>query len=155
METSVLYQISSGKKTVCFCSVVRQLSAVQETMWLQAQGYEENISLSLTVSLFFQTNTDANMILYLWCRNMIYTFLTALTIIQKSKVTVKIFKMLQKIFQMLLFWTFYSSKTTLFSTLIIHFYWAANQHIRMISEGSSDIEAWSNDAENSASPSQE
>ncbi len=28
--------------------------------------------------------------------------------------------------------------------------WAANQHIRMISEGSCDTENWSNDAENSA-----
>jgi len=27
--------------------------------------------------------------------------------------------------------------------------WAANQHIRMISEGSCDTEDWSNDAENS------
>jgi len=32
---------------------------------------------------------------------------------------------------------------------------AANQHIRMISEGSCDIEDWSYDAENSALPSQE
>ncbi len=30
-----------------------------------------------------------------------------------------------------------------------------NQHIRMISEGSCDTEDWSNDAENSALPSQE
>jgi len=30
------------------------------------------------------------------------------------------------------------------------FSWAANQHIRMISEGSCDTEDWSNDAENSA-----
>ncbi len=29
-------------------------------------------------------------------------------------------------------------------------YWAANQHIRMISEGSCYTEDWSNDAENSA-----
>ncbi len=28
--------------------------------------------------------------------------------------------------------------------------WAANQHIRMISEGSCNTEDWSNDAENSA-----
>ncbi len=28
--------------------------------------------------------------------------------------------------------------------------WAANQHIRMISEGSCDTEDWSNDADNSA-----
>ncbi len=28
--------------------------------------------------------------------------------------------------------------------------WSANQHIRMISEGSCDTEDWSNDAENSA-----
>ncbi len=40
----------------------------------------------------------------------------------------------------------------LFSTLIIiwNIYWAANQHIRMISEGSCDTEDWSNDDENSA-----
>ncbi len=36
-----------------------------------------------------------------------------------------------------------------------HKYWAANQYIRMISEGSCDTEDWSNDAENSALPSQE
>ncbi len=33
--------------------------------------------------------------------------------------------------------------------------WASNQYIRMISEGSYDTEDWSNDAENSALPSQE
>ncbi len=40
----------------------------------------------------------------------------------------------------------------LFSTLIIirNVYWAGNQYIRMISEGSCDTEDWSNDAENSA-----
>ncbi len=39
----------------------------------------------------------------------------------------------------------------LFSTLIIiNVSWAANQHIRMISEGSCDTEDWSNDAENTA-----
>ncbi len=40
----------------------------------------------------------------------------------------------------------------LFSTLIIitNVSIAANQHIRMISEGSCDTEDWSNDAENSA-----
>ncbi len=40
----------------------------------------------------------------------------------------------------------------LFSTLkaIRNISWAANQHIRMISEGSCDTEDWSNDAENSA-----
>ncbi len=32
---------------------------------------------------------------------------------------------------------------------IINVSWAANQHIRMISEGSCDTEDWSNDAENS------
>jgi len=36
-----------------------------------------------------------------------------------------------------------------------HFSEAANQHDRMISEGSCDTEDWSNDAENSAFPSQE
>ncbi len=34
-------------------------------------------------------------------------------------------------------------------------YWAANQHIIMISKGSCDTEDWSNDAEYSALPSQE
>ncbi len=64
------------------------------------------------------------------------------------------------------FWTFYSPKSPekwitvstkyeaaqLFLTLTIlrHFSWAANQVIRMISEGSRDTEEWSNDAENSA-----
>jgi len=44
----------------------------------------------------------------------------------------------------------------LFSTLIITgVSWAPNQHIRIISEGSCDTEDWSNDAENSALPSQE
>ncbi len=40
----------------------------------------------------------------------------------------------------------------LFSTLIIirNVFWAANQHIRMISEESCDTEDWSNDAENTA-----
>ncbi len=69
---------------------------------------------------------------------------------------------------MLLLWTFNSSKipenkniprfpqkyeaAQLFSTLILirNVSWAANQHIRMISEGSCDTEDWSNDAENSA-----
>ncbi len=43
-----------------------------------------------------------------------------------------------------------------FSTLIIirNVSWAANQHIRMISEGSCDTEDWRNDAENSAFASQ-
>ncbi len=34
--------------------------------------------------------------------------------------------------------------------IIINVPLTANQHIRMISEGSCDTEAWSNDAENSA-----
>ncbi len=34
--------------------------------------------------------------------------------------------------------------------LNINIYWAVNQCIRMISEGSRDTEDWSNDAENSA-----
>ncbi len=38
----------------------------------------------------------------------------------------------------------------LFSALIRNVFWAVNQHIRMISEGSCDTEDWSNDAENSA-----
>ncbi len=40
----------------------------------------------------------------------------------------------------------------LFSAFIIigNVYWAANQHIRMNSEGSCDTEDWRNDAENSA-----
>ncbi len=47
--------------------------------------------------------------------------------------------------------------TQLFSALIIirNVSWAANQHIRMISEESCDTEDWSNDAENPALPSQE
>ncbi len=44
-----------------------------------------------------------------------------------------------------------NKKQQLFSTLIIrNVSWAANQHIRMISEGSCDTEDWNNDAENSA-----
>jgi len=45
----------------------------------------------------------------------------------------------------------------MFSTLIItrNDSWAANQHIRMISEGSCDTKDWSNDAENSALLSEE
>ncbi len=34
--------------------------------------------------------------------------------------------------------------------LLMNDSWEANQHIRMISEGSCDTEPWSNDAENSA-----
>jgi len=34
--------------------------------------------------------------------------------------------------------------------IIGNVFWAANQHIRMISEVSFDTEDWSNDAENSA-----
>ncbi len=43
-----------------------------------------------------------------------------------------------------------NEEAQLFSTLIIirNDSWAANQHIRMISEGSCDAEDWSNDAEN-------
>ncbi len=39
-----------------------------------------------------------------------------------------------------------------FSTLLIirNVSWAANHHIRMISEGTRDTEDWSNDAENTA-----
>ncbi len=49
------------------------------------------------------------------------------------------------------------NKKKWFSTFIIvlKVSWAANQHIRMISEGSCDIEDWNNDADNSALPSQE
>ncbi len=36
-----------------------------------------------------------------------------------------------------------------------HVSWAADQYIRVISEASCDTEDWSNDAENSASSSQE
>jgi len=51
-----------------------------------------------------------------------------------------------------IFCPFYSSKyqaEQLFSTLIIirNISWAANQHIRKISEGSRDTEDWSNDAD--------
>ncbi len=68
---------------------------------------------------------------------------------------------------MLFFWPFYSSKNpeklnhfslknikqhNIFNIVITirNIYWAANRHIRMISEGSRDTDAWSNDAENSA-----
>ncbi len=58
---------------------------------------------------------------------------------------------------MLFFWTietFYSSNheknSTMTIILIINFSWAANQHIRMISDWSCDTEDWSNDEENSA-----
>ncbi len=40
--------------------------------------------------------------------------------------------------------------TTFPTLIIINVSWAANQHIRNISEGSCDTEDWSNDAENSA-----
>ncbi len=39
--------------------------------------------------------------------------------------------------------------------IIINVFWAANQHIRMIYEGSCDTEDWSNDAKSSALKSQE
>ncbi len=59
----------------------------------------------------------------------------------------------------MLFWTFYSSKHPQCKVFSINsnmkYYWEANQYIRMISEGSCDTEDWSNDAENSALPSQE
>ncbi len=41
------------------------------------------------------------------------------------------------------------------SALVRNVSWAANQHIRMISEGSCDTEDWSNDAENPALQSKE
>ncbi len=52
----------------------------------------------------------------------------------------------------LVFTKILSSKTVqLFSTLIRrNVSWAANQHIRLISEESCDTDDWSNDAENSA-----
>ncbi len=46
------------------------------------------------------------------------------------------------------------NSTTVNKIIIRNVSWAANQHIRMISEGSCDTEDWSNDAENSALPSQ-
>ncbi len=63
---------------------------------------------------------------------------------------------------MLIFGSFYSSKNPEKSYLTVldidnnnnnnnkNVYWTANQHIRMISEGSCDTEDWSNDAENLA-----
>ncbi len=47
---------------------------------------------------------------------------------------------------------FQKTAAPLFWTMIIlrNVSWAANQHIRKISEGSCDNEDWSNDAENSA-----
>ncbi len=47
------------------------------------------------------------------------------------------------------------SSTTVFNIDINKKSWAVNQHIRMISEESCDTDDWSNDAENSALPSQE
>ncbi len=44
---------------------------------------------------------------------------------------------------------FHKSFTQNALLIIINVSWAANQHIRMISEGSRDAEDWSNDAENS------
>ena len=79
-----------------------------------------------------------------------------------SKVTVKTFIMLQKIiFQInAVLLNFLFIKESWKKKNIVHKYfvqlytinvsWAANQHIRMISEGSCDTEDWSNDAENSA-----
>ncbi len=86
-----------------------------------------------------------------------------------SKVTVKSFKMLQNIsisnkwcsfelsIHQIMKNTMYQfpqkySAAQLFSTLIAikNISWTANQHIRMISDGLCDTEAWSNDAENSA-----
>ncbi len=52
---------------------------------------------------------------------------------------------------MLFYSTFYSTNINL---IIINVSWVSNQHIRMISEGSCDTEDWSNDAENSALPSE-
>ncbi len=42
------------------------------------------------------------------------------------------------------------SSTSIFNIDNKNVSWAANQHIRMISEDSCDTEDWSNDAENSA-----
>ncbi len=42
------------------------------------------------------------------------------------------------------------SKYTLKFSFFLFFFWAENQHIRIISEGSCDTEDWSNDAENTA-----
>ncbi len=42
------------------------------------------------------------------------------------------------------------SSTTLFKNKKCYGTWAANLHIKMISEGPCDTEDWSNDAENSA-----
>ncbi len=47
------------------------------------------------------------------------------------------------------------SKTLLILIIITNVFWAINQHIGIISEGSWDTEDWSNDAENSALSSQE
>ncbi len=60
-----------------------------------------------------------------------------------------------KLFEMLLFsQNIKQHKFSVFFTrtllIIINVSLAANQHIRMISEGSCDTEDWSNDAENSA-----
>jgi len=73
-------------------------------------------------------------------------------------------KLLFQINAVLLNFTFLRKKITVYHKNIKHFnidnnkkcFWAdIDQHIRMISEGSCDTEDWSNDAENSALPSQE
>ncbi len=96
----------------------------------------------------------------------IIIFLNTKDTLNCSNVKVKTF-MSQKIyisntlcnFGKKVFWTFYSLKkcimgctkilnsTTVFN--IVHISWAANQHIRMISEGPCNTEGWGKDAENS------
>ncbi len=55
-------------------------------------------------------------------------------------------------FELSIHQTILRKKLPLLSTLIIisNVSWAANQYIRMISEGSCDTEDWSDDAENTA-----
>ncbi len=81
-------------------------------------------------------------------------FLFSMDALNLPKVTVKILIMfLNKccFFENVSWFPYKYEAAQLFSTLIIirNVSWAANQHIRMISEESCDTEDWSNDAENS------
>ncbi len=58
------------------------------------------------------------------------------------------FHIVKKSFLMLLFWTFYLSKNPESLIIMRNVSWAANQHFRMIYEGSCDPEDKSSNAEN-------
>ncbi len=82
------------------------------------------------------------------------------TTIQKFEVTEILFLLLKEINYLIninrahnyLFFLACHVRGSVDSLLIINriFYWASNQHIKMISEGSCDTEDWSNDPEYSA-----